>query len=341
MNFLAKFIIIFVLFVNSATYSQEIAKYYLNESLLEVAPGNHKYYQIVKNDSKNAPFEQTTFFLDGTMYSNGKFSDKGFAKGIWNFYHPNGNLKETIYYDKVPAGYYAAYYENGHMKLEGTIMTNIDKAFPNNVRIKNYWNTEYEQVVFDGNGTLFIIDDEVAMEGKIKNGLKDSIWHGACRKSQMDFAELYKDGELQSGISIDSTQATHRYTKSKVYGGPIGGFNAFYDVLFDQIDKSRNFQSSSYTVVSFVIDSNGKFESYKVLSESAPGIGDQFAKIIKSYRGWTPYYNRGIAMKQLYSIPLTTSVDEKQSLRSFQNDPSRRGLHFANPPLSDNRIEYR
>ena len=331
----------FLLLFSFALAAQNDATYYLNEQLNDTPQGSHTYYQVITNaKTKGIYHQQTTYYLSGAVYSKGMFSKEDTPTGFWEFYYPNGNPKEKIFYDRVPSGYYATYYENGQMHLEGSVIKTSPKIFPDNVRINNYWNVDKTQVVRDGQGTLVVVKDEIVMEGKIKNGLKDSIWYGRCQKYNIDFAEVYKEGEFVSGMSVDAENISRRYKAIEASVEPMGGSSAFGKYFRERFEIPKKLKGVVRTVVSFVVQPNGTATDYQIVQNDHPGLAEAIIDILKTYPGWTPKSYRGVPMAVTYTLPLILNESNYEPYynRDMTVDPSRNGNLFANPRLSGDPV---
>lgn len=323
-----------------SVFGQSTTTYYLDDYQNEIAKDQHKYYQVITDaEKKNVQHQQTTFFLDGTIFSKGLLNEKFFPTGVWEFYYSNGNIKEKIFYDRIPAGVYETYYESGDPELQAFVIKGSKKKFPQNLRIENYWNSARKQLVENGNGYMILLEPTTEMEGKMKNGLKDSIWLGSSLQYKIDFAEVYRDGEFVSGVSVDANDALLKYTNIDEMSHPEDP-QAFILYLQKNLKNlSKYIDRQHYSVLSLNIDAEGNVTDYSTSSTGNPELGKVIFELAKKYPKWIPKSHRGVKMASVCRIPISQRI--KFVTEENLTDPSRRGQYFANPSLSENRVQYR
>lgn len=273
---------------------------------------NYKYIRIIK-DSKilnKESYEIKDFYKSGKIAASGAtLTYLGTIKtGLFICFYENGKRKSIANYksDK-PYGVYYEFYENGNKKLEGEWVDDYKTVIPN-LRIKNYWDSNTNQTIKDGNGyyeEIYNIDEFKGFsKGKIKNNLKDSTWIGEFKKPKFTFIEDYKNGKFISGVSIDSNKVEHKYKDIEIHSLPKKGmidFNKHIARTFN-IPKVEGLKGKIY--VTFIVETDGSINDVKVLRDLGYDTGKEAIKAISSYKDWLPGEQRGIKVRARFSLPI-------------------------------------
>lgn len=156
-----------------------------------------KYYE-------NGNVLDSVCFTDGRMtgeyisrYENGNIRELGYYKldlkdSIWNTFYENGQLASSGKIIKgTPSGDWITYFEDG--KISGEISYDSD----NDIIMKNIWDKNGKQLIYNGNGTYkeFSNDDQIIVLGEVKNGRKTGEW-----KSYSEEGKLTEEGIYENGI---------------------------------------------------------------------------------------------------------------------------------------------
>src|SRR5882762_1015674 len=126
----------------------------------------------------------------------------GFPNGIVEQYYQNGRNKET-------KEYLSANQKKLRSRLDFLLVNAWDSI--GNQTVKNY------EGYFKGK----------LEEGKVKNGLHDSIWTTYNGYGERVIIEKYNQGDFLEGERYIKGK-TIRYTQFEVPASPIGGLEAFY-----------------------------------------------------------------------------------------------------------------
>jgi antitoxin component YwqK of YwqJK toxin-antitoxin module len=272
---------------------------------------NYRYIRIVIDYQipNKEPYLVKDFYKSGKIAMSGATATRiGITKtGPFVYYYENGKRKSIVNYKlNKPYGSYYEFHENGNKKLEGEWSEDAKTVLPN-IKIKNYWDENSNQTIKDGDGYyegFYNNDFKELGKGKIKNNLKDSIWTGENKKFKFTYIENYKNGELISGVSIDSNKEEHKYTVSEVRPIPkkgMGDFNNHIARTF-KTPKVEGLKGKIY--VSFVVETDGSIDDVKVLRDLGYGTGAEAIRAVKSYKGWIPGEQRGIKVRCKFSLPI-------------------------------------
>ena len=273
---------------------------------------NYKYIRVIK-DYKNPnreTYEVKDFYKSGKIALSGSTSTKyGFSKtGLFVCFYENGKRKSISNYKQNKAyGVYYEFYENGNKKLEGEWVDD-DKLILPNLKIKNYWDSNTNQTIKEGNGYYVDIVNNIDFKGfskgKVKNNLKDSTWIGEYKKPKFTFIENYKNGKIISGVSIDSNTVEHKYTDIQIHSLPKKGMDDFFRYIARTYNTPKVEGLKGKIYVTFIVETDGSIKDIKVLRDLGYDTGKEAIKVISSYKNWLPGEQRGIKVRARFSLPI-------------------------------------
>ncbi|MCD0468075.1 energy transducer TonB [Flavobacterium sp. ENC] len=283
---------------------------YLDAAWAETYSENYAYIRVVEDYySDKKLYRVKDYYRSKTLQMIGNSSDRDtiIEEGQFIYYYENGNKQATVnYLNGKKTGKEFSWYENGNVKSEIEYFENSDKRI--RFKINNYWNSQKEQKVTDGNGDYEYNDEgHFEQRGKVKNGLHDGIWKGKSSKQKYSFTEYYENGKLVSGASIDSLNVEHSYNVVTQFPSPKRGIESFYTYMeremstyimdFDGLNGQK-------MLVSFIVDKDGSLTKPKIIKGVHPMLNDKVMKIITQARKWNPGFERGIPIRVFYSLPL-------------------------------------
>ncbi|RED25330.1 antitoxin component YwqK of YwqJK toxin-antitoxin module [Flavobacterium cutihirudinis] len=304
--------LLFFILISAKTFSQnatEVNKIiYLDSMWSPTTAENYKYTRLIEeyySDKKSYVYKD--FYKSGKL----KFiaitlnKDVIINDGQAISYYENGNKKYTVNYVKEKkSGKEFSWYENGDIKSEITYSEN--KKGSQEGKINNFWNTKKERIVADGNGYYSDKSENNEQSGQIKNGVPDGTWTGKDFKKKSSFIEMYKNGELISGITTDSLNVKHSYSKKHLRPSPKNGINSFNSYIGKSMRiplEARKVSGKIY--MSFIVDEEGNLVEPKVLKGVGYGIDENAIQLIKEAQKWNPGKIRGIPLRALYKLPIT------------------------------------
>lgn len=292
---------------------------YLDSTFATTSNGDHTYYTIIKNSKiKQKEYEVVQYYVSGKIESEGRSrSNEYFDKiGKITSYYENGNMKSLKFYKEYyPEGKCTFWHENGTKKAEGEYIVIPLKEFKNfktsKLKINNYWNNENIQKVINGNGALEddgmfdVYDPNSISLGKIKNGFKDETWTGKSKNPKLQFTELYKDGELISGTSVDELNQSYSYSETRKVATPAGGMNVFYKYIQNKFiqPEDESFKGGK-TITRFDIDNQGNISNARNSRSLTPETDNQALKLIEEFKRFEPAEFRGVKIKSTYTLPI-------------------------------------
>ena len=257
------------------------------------------------------------YYKSGKIQMVGKTLNKEYLlrNGDFIYYYENGNKEKMLKYDSsIPVGKIYQWHENGNKRLAGEYFPHADKLEKSELKIYQYWNKDNVQKVTDGNGFYEEIDSQfkTIASGEVKNSSKHGEWTGKDTKYQFDFKEIYENGKLISGESIDSLGTKHTYKKVIQNPEPIGGmadFNSYVAKKY-RFPSDLIVHADVLIVLSFVINKDGGIQDVRVLQSVRKDLDDEAIRVLKSYEKWKPGYLRGLAVKVSYNLPMRLMRNE-------------------------------
>lgn len=265
-------------------------------------------YRIVRDyETEKELYVVNDYYKSGVLRMTGTSTDKDILKreGIFTFYDQNGLKKlMSTYKNGFIEGKEFSWYDDGNKKQEAEYIYQPTER--NNLyKINQFWDKNKNHTVIDGNGLYNLEEKDNQLLGKIKNGLRDSIWTG--KKNTISFTEIYKSGKFQSGTSVDSTNTKYNYTEFQTKPMPVKGMSHFTEYLASNIkitDDANLINLSGRIVLEFMIEKDGKITNIKVIKGIGQGMNEEVVKVLSRYPKWIPAKSMGVPYKVLHSIPI-------------------------------------
>jgi protein TonB len=116
-------------------------------------------------------------------------------------------------------------------------------------------------------------------------------------------------------VKAQQTNAGNRiYTAVEHSAEFPGGMNVFYNFLaknikYPAVAREKNVQGKVF--LTFVVEKNGSLSSFKVLREPGAGLGKEAIRVMKLSPKWKPGTQKGIAVRQQYTVPVNFSLKVK------------------------------
>jgi antitoxin component YwqK of YwqJK toxin-antitoxin module len=190
-------------------------KIFLDSLNHECTPEKYTYTRVITNYSqKSVRYVVTDFYKNGRKKMTGATLDKDLLKKDGEFicYYKNGAKESVVNYSQDhKEGKEINWYETQNKKSEKQNIWN-PKTKTVQTLILNFWNTENEQKVIDGNGEYASTDNFVTENGILKNGLKQGVWQGNDALRKITFTENYDKGILISGVGVTENNINYSYS---------------------------------------------------------------------------------------------------------------------------------
>lgn len=283
---------------------------YLDSSYAETTEENYKYTRLIEkyySDQNSYIFKE--YYKSEVLKSIGTTLSKDNLKkdGQYISYYENGKKESTVNYsNNKKTGREFNWYENGEIKSELEYL-NVKKGKEEvtKVKINNFWSTQKEQTVINGNGQVEQTDDYFYERGEVKNGEKHGVWEGKNLKKRYVFTESYNEGILTSGTSTDENNNQFTYKTVLEKPIPAKGMNHFYKFIGTHYRTPKVEGLSGKVYITFVINEDGNPTKLRVLRDIGYDTGPEAVKTIVNYGKWIPGKMRGVPTDVLYSLPIT------------------------------------
>lgn len=282
---------------------------YLDSMWVPSTQENYKYIRLIEeyySDKKSYVYKD--YYKSGKLKFIANTLDKDIIKneGQALSYYENGNKKNTVnYVSSRKSGREFNWYENGNLKSEIDYFEGKKDKVES--KINNFWNSEKERIVEDGNGYYSDKTENNEEAGKIKDGQPDGLWTGKNLKKKSSFSEIYENGKLISGTTTDSLNIKYTYTIKHLEPSPKNGINSFYSYVGKslRIPVEVKNKVSGKIYMTFIVDEEGNLVEPKVLKGVGYGIDENAIQLIKEAKKWNPGKNRGVPVRVLYKLPIT------------------------------------
>ena len=281
---------------------------YLDSLWNETTQGEHTYYRVIKEYSRQKPYYKVyDFYKSGALQMEGNSLLKDFLvqEGECVYYYENGTKKTVENYQNFMLhGNYSSWYENGNKKIEGQYITDSDEVFTQ-LKINQFWDKDNRQKVTDGYGDYEIDDQCESVSGKIRNGFREGVWRGTNKIYKYTFVEVYDNGKLISGNSTDAQNADHHYLTVDQSAVPEKGVKSFSKFISKNFKLSNDADRKGGIIVTRVtIGSDGKLIDFKVIKDIGFNSAEEITRLFTKKDLWIPAESRGIKIPVTYSIPI-------------------------------------
>jgi TonB family protein len=224
------------------------------------------------------------YFADGKIKERGAWR-KGRRAGLISVNYPSGKQNYTLQY--FPAD---------------QVVTN----YPGNFKIQSYFDENGMQVVKNGDGLCNCrIESSIREVGKVKNGVRDSIWSG-YKGDTLAFMESYHEGKFIDGVSYYN-DISFRYTKFEEQPSYQGG----YEAMLKTIRLNMKFPASARrngvdgtVLVSFIVTKEGGVEDVKVARGLNRDCDLEAVRVVQLLNKWNPGRQRGRPVNVRFNLPI-------------------------------------
>jgi TonB family protein len=311
-NIIGAFIFLFSMLVCAQNNDQIVYRDSLNRIGTE---NNYHTKRVVKDYYLNkTSYQVLVYYKNGNLKSNSFLSGKdgGHPIGEEVNYYENGQKFSILRYEnKRAAGVATYWYDNGQIQKVIEYHTS-EIPEKNYVTMKDYWDKDGKQTVFDGNGYCKNEGNKVSEEGNYKNGIKEGLWIGKNKANQtIQYSESYEMGAFISGKSFSSNGEEIPYTAVQVQPIVKDGIGAFYKYISENFRVSKEASKkgiSGKIFLNFIIDEVGAVTDVIIARGLGYGLDEEAIRVLKNYGKWTPGYQRGIAVKVAYSLPVAIKL---------------------------------
>ncbi|WP_295769810.1 hypothetical protein [uncultured Mucilaginibacter sp.] len=254
---------------------------------------NSKPKFIGKTSSIDPPVFQeqcVSYYVNGKRESVVSYAD-GKPLGTAFLFHPNGKIHLTLEYDTAASA-----------AADGPrIITCVDSAG--------------KELVTNGNGHFIDYHSNsgvVSEEGDVKNGRPDGTWRGNYPQQKVTYVDTYKDGKFVSGVTTNAAGVKYTYTKRRQSPEFKGGDEAFVAYIKKKFKYPASLkQKSTQSVLTFVVDENGKVSQGRMLGNITPEINKTIVAAINASPMWKPAIQNGLPVASSWVVSATFGTPAK------------------------------
>ncbi|HEY3406010.1 MAG TPA: TonB family protein [Ohtaekwangia sp.] len=239
------------------------------------------------------------------------YNGDGILQGEFLTFYENGiPMTKTTFFDGRRIGYFMSWYSTGKPHSVTQFHKDAGHFSPwpdNDFKIVNYWDSKGKKIVDNGEGfcDCYFRDDNFHEKGKVKGGLRDSLWTGYSGDVLL-FNEHYTQGALVRGERFykDHKQEYFSFdTKAEYRSGPTGMY-AFINrnLKYPSNTGKPNVQGSVF--VQFVVERDGTLTEFQVVQGVDPALDNEALRVLKMMPPWTPALQRGEAVRTKFIVPV-------------------------------------
>jgi antitoxin component YwqK of YwqJK toxin-antitoxin module len=284
---------------------------FLDSLKFETKNSDYVYSRIIQNyHTIQNEYLITDYYKSGQVEMTGKtiYRDDLVKKGLFTYNFENGNRHELVnYQNSIKLGPYFSWYENGKEKIIGEYLKNPNSEDQEGIlKITQFWDANSIQRIIDGQGEFEYIEDQYTnSHGKIKDGLKDSIWNGIDKRLKITFTEDYLDGKLIFGTSSDLNGDQYHYKELIIEARPAYGAATFRKSILKKIPFNLDAKYIGKSIVlSFFIDKEGNIIDVQQHMGISPEIDAKAISLLQSAPKWFPGCTRGVKNRKRYFFPI-------------------------------------
>ncbi len=233
------------------------------------------------------------------------FTMNGLRQGNYTEYYESGRIKtKRAYKDGFVIGYSSSWYPSGRLKATLQFEDTL-RRFPH---IINFWDSTGVQIVKDGNGycgCVGLVEDSLIEEGKVINGLRDSVWQGTF-DNKPAYRRVYRDGAL---VESQQEQRLHDLVFTAVEQQPMfpGGPERMMEFVKKNLHypaEARRMRMEAIVMVEFVVNRDGTLTEIKAVKDMGRGTAQEAERIVKLMPKWVPGSQSGIPVRVRFIIPI-------------------------------------
>lgn len=243
-----------------------------------------KDYYLIREEYTRNDYNKAGVLIRETTFKNKKLKD----------YTPDAKIIE--------------YYDNGDKKVEKATFE-IRKGVMGE-KIYQFWDTDKNQRVTDGNGDYHEENDTKLISGKVRYNLKDGEWIDNNKLLKISSIEKYENGQFVSGVSTTEDGKKYQYTELEERPKPKYGMSDFYSFIGKNFKLSTDAISNKVNgkiFATFMVEKNGQINEIKILRDIGYGTGDEAIRVLDMYGKWVPGKQKGVPTRVMYSIPISVN----------------------------------
>ena len=286
-----KWAILLLPFCSSTIFGQSNVKEYFDRQGEKCSPESSYYYSLGKKN-RNGFFYDTlkSFYSRSNHIKAIELRDQfGNRMGLCTAFYENGNLQSKTRHDKKLL-------KNG-------------EAAPDSVdySILEFNDSLGHPLVVNGEGFVRGRLDFSMEQGKVVNGLRDSVWTTFFEDGNVYCYESWQGGHMIDGISYDKNGKEYYYKQQLVLPSPALGMQEFYKEMAKKITYPKEAQRRGIqgrVIVEIMIEKDGSITSPKILQGLGFGCDEEALKALTSSAPWILCKLKGQPVEFELNIPV-------------------------------------
>lgn len=285
------FSFIFLVVLGKAQAQEQQTIIYL-DSLNQPSNAEDYFYKIeIGNFDKNAnAYETIKYKKEGIVAQKGWSLDQKVWKKTHDYYafFDSGKLQRKVHcVNGREVGPVTVWYENGSKRFEGTHEVGLNNKII--LQLTNYWNSNGEKIVDNGNGNFLLIEKNMKQEGVYKNGYQDGEWKFTNLKTGEKRIKNFSNKNFVSGTYIDAKNNRRDFNEEGVIKPtPPGGREEFKIHLMDNLIKKLTNTNFENIIVRFFVEKDGTLSNMEVLESSNENLNAEIMRVIRTAGKWKP-----------------------------------------------------
>lgn len=268
----------------------EFVRVYYDSTWREIprASGAH-FYRLGWRDSLGRwQGNVQDYYIEGNIQMKGKYLDN-MHDGIFRYYSRDGKYESLGRYAKErPVGKWENYHTNGLLESE--------VYYGNGSFTRTVFDSLGNQQVVDGNGlvTTWHANGATKEEGEYIDGRKQGTWLGYYASGKGHYQEVYRDGLLVRGVSLDEKGERYVYDQLSVFPFPEMGMPAYKEYLASSVRRHEESKTHSGTVeLTFMVQADGHIQDFVVMKSICPQCDREAIRLVREGPPWRPGVLRG------------------------------------------------
>jgi len=255
-------------------------------------------------------------------------------------YYPSGKVRlvtnsKTKDINLLYHGSYVAYFENGHKRKmgrfdagqpagheveyfpNGQLHSTLDYDKEHNIIYRECRDSTGRTMAENGSGAWRQFDNSfknIIAEGKVDSGFRVGSWH-LQQNDTISYDNKYDKGKII--LSCKHTQGQpDLYEKAEADPSFPGGQKAFDEFRMKNFtfpETARLQNISGTTLISFVVEEDGRLTNFKFLSKVGYGVDEALMAAVKQSPPWIPGMVNGKPVRtlQTHSSVFTTTISAR------------------------------
>ena len=319
------------LFINSYSQIETVTKYFIVTHEMREAdnPQAKGVYEVKETDKptiksvynyKDGLWQMESHFIsNGQLYCKGSYkkSPDEIRQGVFEWYHENGKLLATGFFDNDKlSGLYKIWNKDGMLTDSLFYKENLlcckGKSLDNNGNITTDYN-------LDDNGTgackLFWNKNVLQAEGNYFQGIRSGKWYYYTKEGIKQWEVEYKKGQLSSATCLDALNANNEsciFEKEAEFKGGDKKWVAYLSNVLSKegypsrkLAKSKRQDLFGNVIAQFIVDKDGAVTDITIV-HSLNEIADTIVlKALQNSPKWEPAVQYGRRVKAYRLQPVT------------------------------------